>query len=274
MKKVKSLREEFPSIIDRAYALWKQRRFIEDVMSRDVVIIGSEAHMAEASRLMGARRIGSLIVEIEGKPSGIVTERDLLSKVLAKNKDAEKVNVKDVMSSPLITIEPGLTIKEAAQKMISHKGRLVVFSGEELIGIITAADLIKSLPESPETLMKVDDVMTKKLITVPSSTTVEEVTRIMGEKRIGSVIVTKRGEPFGIFTERDLLTTFLTRGKSLKITVGIASSSPLIVIPSGTSIHQTALTMAMKHIRRLPVAKDDQIIGIITARDLVEAYAK
>lgn len=274
MKKVKSLREEFPSIIDRAYALFKQRRLVEDVMSRDVVIIGSEAHMAEASRLMGARHIGSLIVEIEGKPSGIVTERDLLSKVLAKNKDAEKVRVKDVMSSPLITIEPRLTIKEAAQKMISHKGRLVVFSGEELIGIITAADLIKSLPESPETLMKVDDVMTKKLITVSSSTTVEEVTRIMGEKRIGSVIVIKRGDPFGIFTERDLLTTFLTRGKSLKINVGIASSSPLIVIPSGTSIHQTALTMAMKHVRRLPIVKDDQIIGIITARDLVEAYAK
>jgi len=178
------------------------------------------------------------------------------------------------MSSPLITIGSTATIREAAQTMVSKKGRLAVFREGTLIGIITAADLIKSLPESSETLMKIDDVMTKRVIMVPSNTIVEEVTKIMGEKRIGSVIVTKRGKPFGIFTERDLLTTFLTRGKPLKSKVGDAVSAPLITIPLGTSVHQTALTMALKHIRRLPVMKDDEMVGIVTARDLVEAYAR
>jgi CBS domain-containing protein len=274
LKRVKSLREEFPSLIDRAYELFKERRLVDDIMSKDVVTIPPEASMAEASRVMGANRIGSLIVEVEGKPEGIVTERDLLSKVLAKGQDPEKVRVQDVMSSPLITIEPTATIKAAAQTMISQKGRLAVFQQGELIGIITAADLIKSLPESPETSMTIDSVMTRHVIMVPSSTTVKEVTKIMGRKRIGSVLVTRRKKPNGIFTERDLLTTFLTRGKPLETPVGDAASSPLITIPQGTTVHQTALTMALKHIRRLPVVKDDEIVGIVTARDLVEAYTR
>jgi CBS domain-containing protein len=116
--------------------------------------------------------------------------------------------------------------------------------------------------------------MTKRVIMAPSSSTIEDITKIMGEKRIGSVIITRYGKPFGIFTERDLLTTFFTRGKSLKTKVGVAASSPLITIPLGASVHLAALTMVLKHIRRLPIVEDDAIVGIVTARDLVEAYAQ
>ncbi len=92
--------------------------------------------------------------------------------------------------------------------------------------------------------------------------------------RIGSVIITREKEPFGIFTERDLLTNFLAKGKALFTDVGPECSQPLIAIPAGTSVHRAAATMALKHIRRLPVVNDEKIVGIITARDLVEAYAK
>lgn len=274
MKRVKSLKEEFPSVIDRAYMQFKKHRLVQDIMSTEVITIPLKASMAEAAKIMGAHHIGSLIVEVEETPEGIVTERDLLSKVLAKGKDPENVTVKAVMSSPLLTIEPTATIQEAAQTMISKKGRLAVFKEGALIGIITAADLINSFPETPETLMTIDDVMSKHVIMVPGTISVAEVTELMGKKRIGSVIVSKSGKPFGIFTERDLLTTFLTRGKPLKTKVGDAASSPLITIPVGLSVHQTALTMVLKHIRRLPVMKDGEMVGIVTARDLVEAYAR
>jgi CBS domain-containing protein len=71
-----------------------------------------------------------------------------------------------------------------------------------------------------------------------------------------------------------LLTAFLARGRALYADVGPECSSPLISIPVGTSVHRAAATMALKHIRRLPIVKDDKLVGIITARDLVEAYAK
>jgi len=274
MDRGKSLREEFPTVMDRAYALFRKRRLVEEIMSKDVVTIIPEATMAEAARVMGAMRVGSLIVAVDEKPTGIVTERDLLSKIIAQDRDPDTVRVRDVMASPLITIDSPATIKAAAQTMIAQKGRLAVFRGKALVGIVTAADLIKSLPEIPATELRVDAVMTRRVVMVPSQTTVLDAAKTMGVKRIGSVLVTRRGEPFGIFTERDLLTTFLTRGRPLQTKVGEAASTPLITLPSGTSIHQTALTMALKHIRRLPIVKDAEIVGIVTARDLVEAYAK
>ncbi len=99
----------------------------------------------------------------------------------------------------------------------------------------------------------------------------------MGEERIGSILITRGGKLEGIFTERDLLTTFLSKEdafKTLETSVGKQSSSPLITVPSGTSVHKAAAIMALKHIKRLPVAGKDRLVGIITARDLVEAYAE
>jgi CBS domain-containing protein len=198
----------------------------------------------------------------------------LLSKVFALEKDLIEVRVEAAMSYPLITIGSTAKIKEAAQMMIQKKGRLAVFDCGKLVGIVTSSDLIRSLPDVPETEVKVDDFMTKQVETADEKTPVASVAKVMGEKRIGSVIVTSKGEPFGIFTERDLLSTFLVKGKPLNTEVGKEASSPLITSPVGTSVHHAAVTMAMNHIGRLPVTRNEKMVGIITARDLVEAYAK
>ena len=247
---------------------------VKDIMSRDVITIAPEASMDEAAGIMGEKHVGSLIVMKFDAPLGIVTERDLLSKVLALGKDLKKEKVEKAMSHPLIAICPTAKIKEAAQTMIEKKGRLAVFDCRKLVGIVTASDLVRSLPEVPETEAKIDDFMTKQVETVDEKTPVATVVKIMGEKRIGSVIITRKCEPIGIFTERDLLTTFLVKGKPLMAEVGKEASSPLITVPVGTSVHDAAVTMAMKHIRRLPITINGKIVGIITARDLVEAYAK
>jgi signal-transduction protein with cAMP-binding, CBS, and nucleotidyltransferase domain len=158
--------------------------------------------------------------------------------------------------------------------MTNQKGRLAVFDAGVLAGIITSSDLIKSLPDVAETQVKVDDLMTKDVVTADEETSVMRIASILGIQRIGSVIITRKGEPFGIFTERDLLTAFLAKGRALFTEVGPECSSPLIMIPAGTSVHRAAATMALKHIRRLPVVEYDKLVGVITARDLVEAYAK
>ena len=278
MRTHKDLKTEFPSVLDSAYKQYlrdlSRYKEVSHIMSQDVITINPEASMAEAARIMGEKHIGSLIVKKYETPVGIVTERDLLSKVLAWGKDPVKEKVEASMSFPLVTIDPSAKIKEAAQMMIQKKGRLAVFDGGKLVGVVTASDLISSLPEVPETEVKVDDFMTKEVMTADEETTVASITKIMGEKRIGSVIVTSNEEPFGIFTERDLLTTFLVKGKSLLTKVGQEASSPLIKAPSGTSVHKAAAIMVLKKIRRLPITLGDKLVGIITARDLVEAYTK
>src|SRR4030066_1550389 len=274
----KNLKKKFPSVVDSAYKQYLRDRScykeVKDLMSQDVVTIAPEASMAEAAGIMGKKHIGSLIVTKYDTPVGIVTERDLLSKVLALGKDLREEKVEAVMSYPLITICPTAKIKEAAQMMIQKKARLTVFDCGKLVGVVTASDLIRSLPEVPETEVKVDDFMTKRVETADEKTPVASIAKMMGQKRIGTVIITSKGEPFGIFTERDLLTTFLVKGKPLITEVGKEASSPLITAPLETSIHKAAATMAMKHIRRLPIDRNGKLVGIITARNLVEAYAK
>jgi CBS domain-containing protein len=247
---------------------------VKEIMSRYIVTIVPEASMAGAAAFMGENHIGSLIVIKYETPVGIVTERDLLSKVFALGKALAEVKVEAAMSYPLITICPAIKIKEAAQIMVQKKRRLAVFDCGKLVGIVTAADLIRSLPDVPETEIKVDDFMTRQVETADEKTSTADTVKMMGEKCIGSVIITSKGEPFGIFTERDLLSALLAKGKPLTTEVGKEVSSPLITAPSGTSVHQAAVTMAMKHIRRLPITRNGKVVGIITARDLVQAYAK
>ncbi len=273
----KNLRKEFPSVLDSAYKqyLRDQSRYkqVKDIMSQNVATTVPEASMAEAAKIMGEKHVGSLIVTKYETPVGIVTERDLLSKILALEKDPKEEKVEKSMSYPLITIGPEAKIKEAAQTMIKKKGRLAVFDNGKLVGVITASDLIRSLPDVPETEIKVDDFMTKEVVTSDEETPINSVAKTMGQERIGSVIVTRKGKPFGIYTERDLLNT-LIKGKLLLGSVGKEASSPLITTSKGTSVHKAAIMMATKHVRRLPVTKGEKLAGIITARDLVEAYAK
>ncbi len=265
---------EFPSVLDRAYKDYKRHLKVGDIMSRDVVTTTIGTSMADAAKAMGERHIGSLIVVKYGTPIAIVTERDLLSKVLADGLDLETTPVEQVMSYPLIKICPASEIREAARTMIHRKGRLAVFECGKMDGIITASDLIREMPDAPETSLKVDEFMTSEIVTVEETETVATVACIMGSKRIGSVIVTCNGKPSGIFTERDLLSKFLMQGRLLDTPVGTACTSPLKTAPAGISIHEAARTMAAQHVRRLPLVKKKQLAGIITARDLVEAYAR
>jgi CBS domain-containing protein len=129
------------------------------------------------------------------------------------------------------------------------------------------------MPKVSETMLMVNEFMTEGIVTADEKTTVSSCVKIMGKNRIGSVVITREGEPIGIFTERDLFTHFLATDSPLTIQVGEACSSPLMVIPSRITIHEAAYLMASKKIKRLPVIEDDDLIGIITAQDLVEVYA-
>ena len=272
------IKRKLPGIVDIAYEQYKRDlpryRMAKELMSQNVVTMTPEASLDDAAKIMGQKHIGSLIVEKYKTPVGIVTERDLLSKVLALGLFLKDEKVEEVMSYPLSGVSLTAKLKEVAKLMITKKSRLAVFDAGTLIGIITASDLIKSLPDVPETEIKVDDFMTKQVVKSDEETSVIDIAKIMGKGRIGSVIITRKGEPFGIFTERDLLTNFLAQGKALFTEVGPECSQPLVVIHAGTSVHKAAAIMALKHVRRLPIVRGEKLVGIITARDLVEAYAK
>jgi CBS domain-containing protein len=248
---------------------------VQDIMSYPVKTIDEGSTMAVAAQMMGRHHVGSLIVMDKDEPEGIVTEIALMSYVYAYAKDPDQIKVGAVMSKPLITIDHDSTIKEAAIRMIRKKGRLVVMKKGTMVGVVTASGLLKGLPETMETEVQPLEYGTEKMETSYKNDSVAKVVKLMGIQRIGSVVVTSKGIPWGIFTERTLLTTMVAKGKPLSTPVGEMASTPLMVTDVDVNVCEAANIMTHNRIKRLPlVDENDELRGIITARDLVEAFSK
>ncbi len=126
------------------------RMKIGEVANRKLVKMDGGKSVLEACRLMGRKRIGSVLVTLNGHPYGIFTERDLLSKVLAKGVDLRKAKLKDYSSRPLVMVDENYTVKECARIMSEMKvRRLLVTSKGKLIGIFTSSDLTRVLSRAP-----------------------------------------------------------------------------------------------------------------------------
>ena len=118
---------------------------VKRVMARNIVTVDKQATAMEVAGIMDTKNVGSVLVvdKADGKYVGIVTERDIVRKVVAKGLDGSSYLVKGVMSSPLVTIESTKTIFEAGDLMDQKKVRhLAVTEGSEVVGIVSIRDLI------------------------------------------------------------------------------------------------------------------------------------
>ncbi len=122
---------------------------VKDIMETKVQTVDLNANVKKSADVMAKKGLGCLVVVQESVAVGIVTERDLVSKVIADGLDPKKVLVRDIMSTPLITIQPNAKISEAAKLMNEYKIRRVVVTGVDgsLAGIVTGGDLARTLAE-------------------------------------------------------------------------------------------------------------------------------
>jgi len=128
---------------------------VEDVMVEEVVTVESDATVQEAVNLMNKHEIGCLIVVMGDKPVGIITERDMLTRVLAKSKDPEKIKVSEVMSAPLIVGKPEMEVEDAVKLMFKTKiKKLPVVQNGRLLGLVTLTDLTRFQPQMIRILKK------------------------------------------------------------------------------------------------------------------------
>ena len=127
---------------------------VKDIMVENVITIGAEVPVREAVKIMNRHEIGSLVVVKDKKPIGIVTERDMLKRVLSTTRDPRALEVCEIMSSPLVVMEPEMNIGDAVKLMFEHKiKKLPVVKGEHLVGIVSLTDVINS-PEMTRWLEK------------------------------------------------------------------------------------------------------------------------
>jgi len=119
---------------------------VRSVMTKLVITTKTDSSVREAAELMRKKNVGSVVVTYEGKPVGIVTERDMVERVVARGLDASKVQMKEIMSKSLIATTGEMPIIEAIRMMQKKKiRRLLIMENRRLIGIITQRDLLRAL---------------------------------------------------------------------------------------------------------------------------------
>jgi CBS domain-containing protein len=124
---------------------------VKDVMAKDPVMVESERTVRETAIAMDRSGHGCLLVTSGGRIVGIITERDLVRRALAKGGRMTRAKIKNIMSSPLIVVEPDASLEEAAKVMAKHKvRRLPVVGPGGLAGLITVSDIARYLAERSE----------------------------------------------------------------------------------------------------------------------------
>ncbi|NJD77247.1 MAG: CBS domain-containing protein [Candidatus Methanoperedens sp.] len=116
---------------------------VKEIMTREVATVDIKSDVPQLAKKMIERNVGSVIITDKNKPVGIVTERDIVRKIISKNLKPKDVPLKNLMTTPLITIPAGEDVTDAMQKMVKMQiRRLPAVENAKLVGIVTDIDLI------------------------------------------------------------------------------------------------------------------------------------
>ncbi len=259
---------------------------VGDFMHRYLEVVPPKTTIVEVAERMREKNLGSLLIEsvdAEGRmsrKSGIVTETDLILKVLAKGMDISLAMANQIMTSPLLTITPDRPMLDASHLMeTNHVRYLCVSDKDEIVGIISIRDLARYFVDSEGgPIRDLDNVyrplsvlMRTSMETIASERTVLEAAQTMAEKRIGSLLVLEAGEMVGIVTETDVVRKVIAARLSANSTrVGTVMNYPLIQIDINRTVRDASRRMAEERIRHLAVTEENKVVGLLSVRDLVK----
>ncbi len=127
--------------------------FVKDIMQKNVHKTESSTTVSEAAKAMKDKDVGYLLVVEGPKLVGIITEEDIVEKVVSEGREPEDVKIAEIMVRDVIYIESGRTLEDAAQLMTRHKiKKLPVVENKKMLGIVTAHDMIAAEPKMMEHL--------------------------------------------------------------------------------------------------------------------------
>jgi len=132
---------------------------LKDIMVKNVITVNPNATVKHAAKLMNQHNIGCLIVVGKGKVVGIVTERDILRKIVEASKDPEKTKVSEIMSTKLLVAAPNMDIVDAAKMMLQRKiKKLPIVTNKKLVGLVSLTDIARTVRIEPEIINVIKDL--------------------------------------------------------------------------------------------------------------------
>ena len=114
---------------------------VRDIMQKNVITIDHDKTALEAAEMLKEKEISFLVIQKDGNPIGLVTERDIVRKIAAEDKKSSELLIKDLMSKNFKWVKPEDSIEDAIQKMLNNNiRRLLVLENDRLVGVITQTD--------------------------------------------------------------------------------------------------------------------------------------
>ncbi len=274
---------------------------INELMNPEVFVVQENQQVGQARNLMISHGISRVVVvDEEGLPVGMVTEKDLTRKLKGKgpqwkSRPLDKISVKRVMSSNPITAGPKEDVQRVIELLIkNHIGSIPIVDEEGIAGIITKTDLMKVYTDKLRGKWTVSDLMTRDVITANENHSIAHVISLMEENNIGKIVVIRDNEPVGIITHENISFAHIedpetgvnvekiyfirnSDGKSKKnfrvvsmMTAGDIMKNHMIKISEDKDAAIAADLMVENNINGLPVVEGDTLVGVITKTDLIK----
>ncbi|RIX46777.1 MAG: PAS domain S-box protein [Rhodocyclales bacterium GT-UBC] len=246
-----------------------------DVMSRTIQTATPEQTLRQAANHMAAAGVSCLVVEVERKPVGIITETHLL---LALNQqESLDLPVAQWMLQPLITADAGMNLFSARQLVIAHGSRhiVIVDNQGQTQGFVSDTDFRVNIgTDIFRHLHTLDTLMERDIPRLLPEQPLEEAIAAMVDTRADYVIVTRNGSALGILTERDIPRLLATRPQIGGTRICDVMSSPVIGIDCDHSVSDALERMTQHNLRHMVVFDASrEIAGVISQRRLFEHLA-
>ncbi len=273
---------------------------VEDIMSDEVVVMQENQQVSHARNLMlkhGLSRV--VIVDTQGKPVGIVTEKDLSRKMRGngpewKRRPIDKILIGRAMTGGLVTTRPSEDVQNVVELMLKNGiSSIPVVDDDGLTGMVTKTDLLNFYNDKYQGKWKVSELMSKDVISVNENHSIAHVIGVMEENGISKVVVIRDNQPVGIITPENISFAsvedsetgvavekiyFIRNSNGIDkknfrlismLTASDIMKDDVTMIDQDEDATKAALIMLKEKISGLPVVKDDEIVGIITKTDLI-----
>ena len=294
---------------------------VEHFMTKNPVMARSNVNLPGGVDIMTTNNISNLVVIENRKPIGVLTEREVLHYLTNYRTIPTDKLLKEIVLQPFCVVDLKARLLEAAKKMIRKKCRILVsrtggnevnmrsarnqYGDEEIVGIITASDMVKAFAEQTDKDPILRSVMSKRIYSINLNDPIYDAIKIMYTANIGSVIVvhgeknegsTNKKRLYGLFTERDLLARVMSNDVSIDEHVKDYCSTELLTADIGLRATEAAKVMRIRKIKRLPLTTEAPAAGprgaegtsiseeiirvddkynleaIVSARDLVDLF--
>ena len=248
---------------------------LADIMSRNLVTVTPQTTLRDAAHAMAGEGVSCLLVVLQEKGCGIVTESDIV-RALHEGRGLTTA-VGEFMTQPLITARPGLDLSSARQLVESHRIRhLPVADGDgNLLGIVSDTNFRLALGNAYfQHLHTLSGVMDRNILHLPPTARLDEAIARMAECGIDYLLVSENGKPIGILTERDVPRLVRDHAELHGIPLSEAMSSPVRGIGPNESITAALEAMSRFKLRHMAVLDAaGSLLGIVSQRRLFEQLA-